>query len=318
MKPFKPRTILVALAEPQERAQPALVRAVQIAKVFGAELVLFHAAFESALSGRPFFDNKRLAQSRGWRLDERRRALERHAQKARRDGLTVRTAAVWEEPAHEAIIRAAIREGAELIVAGPHVRGRPQAPVALRQTDWHLLRLCPQPLLLVHAVNRIDGPVLAALDPLHPKDKPAALDRALAHTGGAIAAALGSSFYAAHSIPASLYAPGEDRDRAFGRMREQATRAMRKTLERAGVEPARTYTVEGLPEKTLPALARKIGAQLLVMGAVSRRGLQRLALGDTAERIIHAAPCDLLIVKPPRFTPRLGRSRREAVILPED
>ncbi|MND09065.1 Universal stress protein E [compost metagenome] len=41
-------------------------------------------------------------------------------------------------------------------------------------------------------------------------------------------------------------------------------------------------------------------ADLVVIGAVSRGALQRLALGSTAERVLDFVPCDLLIVNPDR------------------
>lgn len=91
----KPRTIMAALAEPHRRIQPVLARAAQVAEAFDAELLLFHSAFESALSGRLHFDSKRLARARGWRLDQHMRALDRHARKLRRRSLTVHTLAVW-------------------------------------------------------------------------------------------------------------------------------------------------------------------------------------------------------------------------------
>jgi len=42
---------------------------------------------------------------------------------------------------------------------------------------------------------------------------------------------------------------------------------------------------------------------VMVMGAVSRRGLDRIFLGSTAERVLDRLPCDLLIVKPEGFQP---------------
>ena len=45
-------------------------------------------------------------------------------------------------------------------------------------------------------------------------------------------------------------------------------------------------------------LLTDIGADLVVMGAVSRSGLKRLALGSTAERVLDFLPCDVLVVKP--------------------
>jgi universal stress protein E len=110
-----------------------------------------------------------------------------------------------------------------------------------------------------------------------------------------------------------LYASESERRK----MREQAATAIRRTLESAKIDAARIHVVDGRPEDALPALAKKLRAQVLVMGAISRRGLRRFAVGDTAERTIHASPCDLLILKPAGFSLRLGRSHREPVILPD-
>jgi universal stress protein E len=313
---IKSRTIMVALAEPHKRVQPVLARAAQVAEAFEAELLLFHAAFESALSGRPHFDSKRLARARGWRLDQHTRALDRHAQKLSKRGMTAHGFAIWEEPAHESIIRAAIRDGVDMVVAGPQEPGRHSAHFPLRQTDWQLLRLCPRPLLLVRPGSPSIGPIVAALDPVHANDKPATLDRALAEAAAGLAAALGSSLHVAHCIPPivhALYASESERRK----MREQAATAIRRTLESAKIDAARIHVVDGRPEDALPALAKKLRAQVLVMGAISRRGLRRFAVGDTAERTIHASPCDLLILKPAGFSLRLGRSHREPVILPD-
>jgi universal stress protein E len=37
---------------------------------------------------------------------------------------------------------------------------------------------------------------------------------------------------------------------------------------------------------------------MVVMGAISRTALHRLLLGSTAEQILDALPCDVLLVKP--------------------
>ena len=51
-------------------------------------------------------------------------------------------------------------------------------------------------------------------------------------------------------------------------------------------------------------------AQLVVMGAVSRSGLKRVFIGNTAERVLHDLPCDVLVVKPPRFKARVIKRPR--------
>jgi hypothetical protein len=42
------------------------------------------------------------------------------------------------------------------------------------------------------------------------------------------------------------------------------------------------------------------------MGAISRRGLQRLFIGNTAERMLDHLDCDVLVVKPAGFHTRIA------------
>jgi len=47
--------------------------------------------------------------------------------------------------------------------------------------------------------------------------------------------------------------------------------------------------------------AERVRADIVVMGAVSRSRLQRIFVGNTAERVLDHLPCDVLIVKPTEF-----------------
>ncbi|MFL2545895.1 MAG: universal stress protein [Candidatus Rariloculaceae bacterium] len=52
----------------------------------------------------------------------------------------------------------------------------------------------------------------------------------------------------------------------------------------------------------LPELSERDNVDLIVMGAISRSGMDRVFLGNTAERVLDQLACDLLIVKPEGFT----------------
>lgn len=307
--------VVAAVADPEETLQPVIERAAEIAHAAGADLVLFHAVFEAALSARPLLDSTRLARARGALVSLRTRQLEERAAALDQRGLRVQTHVVWEEPAYESIIRAAIREDASLVVAGPHARGRKSAPFSFRQTDWQLLRFCPRPLLMVRTVEVSPGPVLAALDPLHLNDKPASLDATILATASSVAQQLDAELHAAHSVADALYPLGSTK-RSQAAMREKIGKRLQRAVKKYGVPASRVHLLQGLPERTLPDLAQALGARMIVMGAISRRGLKRFAIGDTAERIIDSVPCDVLIVKPDKFKLVLGRTKRERVILP--
>ena len=60
----------------------------------------------------------------------------------------------------------------------------------------------------------------------------------------------------------------------------------------------------------IPAVAQKLGADLVVMGAVARSGLKRVFIGNTAERVLGALPCDVLVIRPLRFRKRIASAAR--------
>ena len=59
----------------------------------------------------------------------------------------------------------------------------------------------------------------------------------------------------------------------------------------------------------LRALTKRLRASLVVMGAISRSGIQRLLIGNTAERVLDDMPCDVLIVKPAGFKSKVALTK---------
>ncbi|MDW7709705.1 MAG: universal stress protein [Deferrisomatales bacterium] len=63
--------------------------------------------------------------------------------------------------------------------------------------------------------------------------------------------------------------------------------------------PARRFLEVGVPHEEISALARREGAELIVMTTHGRKGLTHLLLGSVTEKLIRTAPCPVLVVPPP-------------------
>jgi nucleotide-binding universal stress UspA family protein len=62
-----------------------------------------------------------------------------------------------------------------------------------------------------------------------------------------------------------------------------------------------THLLKGWARKEIPALAKRIEADLVVMGTVARTGVPGLLMGNTAETILNQIDCSVLAIKPPGF-----------------
>jgi len=72
-----------------------------------------------------------------------------------------------------------------------------------------------------------------------------------------------------------------------------------RRVEQAGI-PIEGETISGRAAPEIVSYAKKIGADLIVMGTHGRSGFQHALLGSVAERVVHHSHCPVLVVPAPR------------------
>ena len=70
---------------------------------------------------------------------------------------------------------------------------------------------------------------------------------------------------------------------------------------------AGSIVLGGIPSESIVTHARGRGCDLIVMGTHGRRGLARLRYGSVAESVLRQAPCPVLTVRSPKFSPNHNR-----------
>lgn len=312
------RSILVAVKDPTSRSLAAVSKAMQVAEGTGAQLELFHAISTPLLADAYVYSPQKLAQAERAIRARHLAALDRIAGRLRLRGIKVTVSAEWDFPAHEAIVRRASRIAADLIVAEKH-SGRHFVPWLLHLTDWELIRLSPLPVLLVKNAKPYRRPaVLAAVDPSHAFAKTAQLDREILRVGGLIADALRGKLHAVHAympIPPLMSTSPEAMNANVIATLESGARlkakaAFQRVLAPVSIPSKRRHLIARAPIHAIPAAARMSRCAIVVMGAVSRSGLKRIFIGNTAERVLDELACDVLVVKPAHFVNRVGRAKR--------
>jgi nucleotide-binding universal stress UspA family protein len=299
------KRILVAV-KPWQRGLPlAASHARQLAKLANAQLQLVGTVFDARAAARSDRGEPAARGARDRALEAARVGLERLAGSLRDWGANVTTSVVWGVPAYEGILATAHEWRADLVVFGIHEHGT--LHTRLTDTDWQLMRRVECPLLLVKRPS-FDGyrTIVAAVDPLHAHDEPYGLDRAVLDAGRSIAHACDSTLRAVYAYPGAaafdLASAVETSPGVFYGAENVAAlhrRAVNELAEQFGVAAGEVDLVAGAAPEGIIDTVTKRRAELVVVGAPRRGGALAATLGSTAEHVVTAATCDVLVVPAP-------------------
>lgn len=121
-----------------------------------------------------------------------------------------------------------------------------------------------------------------------------------------LATTLGSRLYLVHVVEEFVvdygYSAPQYAAAVIDSMREKGSAVLAQAVSEAkqfGVHPqaALLETVAAPAADLIVSHAKKIGADLIVMGTHGRRGLRRLALGSDAEAVVHIAEIPVLLIR---------------------
>ena len=221
------------------------------------------------------------------------------------------------------IIREVIRNGHDLVIKVPEICD--WLDRLFGSDDMHLLRKCPCPVWLIKPGTQTSyRRILATVDTndMYPPAKltsQRAINQQILEMAASLALSDSAELHimsvwetigesAMHS--AFLNIPEENistyLEQARQRCAEDLEAIIRKVINKLGEETLdylkpRTHVVKGSARKEIPALAKRIEADLIVMGTVARTGIPGFIIGNTAETILNQIDCSVLAIKPPGF-----------------
>lgn len=191
--------------------------------------------------------------------------------------------------------------------------------------DMHLLRKCPCPVwLLKPGKSASYKRIVAAVDvddtyPAEELKTRHALNRQILEMASSLALSEFADLHIVHAwevIPESalrekflhtteekiiVYADQARHRHALNLdalMKEVASTLGQDTLDY--LKP-QTHLVKGWARKEIPALVKRVKADLVIMGTVARTGIPGFIMGNTAETILNQIDCSVLAIKPHGF-----------------
>ena len=231
-------------------------------------------------------------------LAEREATVQARIDKYVQPGQKVSLKTVWETDISHWVTERCRKSDYEAVVKTGH---RTESLV-YTPTDWHLLRECPAPVLLVadrkwHKTK----PVLAAVDLASRSPAKKQLNHKVIANAKALATALDADLkiITAIEIP-TLLADMDlvDPRQYVAEARESMEPAIEKLAAAHDLPVSLFRAKRGPAEKVITSEAASVKAQLVVMGTVGRRGVKAKLMGNTAESVLCHLRTDVLTLKP--------------------
>ena len=225
--------------------------------------------------------------------------------------IKVTSLVVWHNRPFEAIIRQVIENSHDLVIKGTHQHDKFKS-VIFTPTDWHILRKCPCPVLLVkeHEWPQ-QGNILAALHVGSDEAEHLSLNNTITKQAKNIAQLITANVHLVNSYPGTpvniaIEIPEFDASEYNSAMQAHHKEAMSKHADSFDIPLANTYVEEGLPETVIEQVALTIDAELVILGTVGRTGISAALIGNTAEHVIDQLNCDVLALKPDGYVSPLA------------
>lgn len=293
--------VLVVL-DPSTEQQKALARAIELAEHTACKLTAFLSIYDFSYEMTTMLSGEERESMRQAVITDREIWIQELLQQARNKGIACSVKVVWHNRPFEAIVQTVTEHGYDLVIKGTHDHDVLKSMI-FTPTDWHILRKCPCPVLLVkeHAWPE-QGNILAAVNAGSEKAHHKALNQLIIRQAKAMAAMLNAKVHLVNAYPGTPihvaieipeFNPVEYNDS----MRHHHVDAANALAGQFDITSDAVHVLEGMPEDVIPRIARELDAEMVLIGTIGRTGLSAAIIGNTAEHVIDRLDCDVLALK---------------------
>lgn len=294
---------ILAVVDPKHGRQPALKRAAWLAKQASATLELLLVEYNSSFEGFRLFSS---SENKGKEslLTNKQEWLDVLAKPYRDEGLTVNTTVRWNKISYKEVLDYADELKPDIIFKSAYSENMLKR-LFITNSCWQLIRHSVTPLWLVQHSDWEGDRICSALDPMHVSDKPAYLDNELIKITQELSSILNMPANYLHSY-AAMPRPqlfGGDQTKAYDQYLKNFTKEHKDAFDKLlnnypDIKKEQQFLIEGFAEEVIPNFVKEHQVGLMIMGAVARGSLDNLLIGHTAERVLEAIECDLLVIHP--------------------
>ena len=294
---------ILTVIDPSTEDQKALKRSIELARHSGGNITAFLTIYDFSYEMTTMLSGEEREAMRQCVIDGRQQWLNELIAKLDHKNITINSSIIWHNRPFEKIIKKVISEDYDIVIKGTHQHDKLKS-VIFTPTDWHILRKCPCPVLLVKEHSWPDnGNILTAINVGSDDEEHKALNQKLTDETIHLASLIKANTHLVNSYPGTpvniaIEIPEFDACEYNDTMLKHHLAAMKNHAQSYSIDHNNTHVKEGLPEDVIQSTAEEIDAELVVLGTIGRTGISAALIGNTAEHVIDRLNCDVLAIKP--------------------
>lgn len=303
---------ILTVIDPTVEDQKALKRSIELANHTNANITAFLTIFDFSYEMTTMLSSDERETMRSSVIDDRQQWLNKIIANLNTKNLTINTKVVWHNRPFEAVINEVLKHDHDIVIKGTHDHDKLKS-VIFTPTDWHILRKCPCPVLLVkdHLWPE-QGNIVAAINVGSDEEEHISLNEKITTQANDLAKTINANVHLVNSYPGtpvniSIEIPEFNAADYNNSMFQHHQEAMADHCKKHHIPEDNTHVIEGLPEDVIQALADKLDAELVILGTIGRTGLSAALIGNTAEHVIDRLNCDVLALKPDGYISPFAR-----------
>lgn len=297
--------VLVVL-DPSSEQQKALNRALQLARLQPCHITAFLAVYDFSYEMTTMLSGEERESMRQAVLNDRKQWINEFLLAPKAAGIDIDIKVVWHNRPFEAVVLAVLDEHYDLVIKGTHDHDVLKSMI-FTPTDWHILRKCPCPVLMVkdHDWPK-HGNIIAAVHAGSEQPHHSQLNQRILDSAGKIAAMLKAQIHLVNAYPGTpvniaIEIPEFNPQQYNDTMKQHHVDAISLLASQHALSIEQCHVQEGLPEDVIPGMAAQLDAEMVLIGTIGRTGLSAAIIGNTAEHVIDRLNCDVLAIKPADF-----------------
>ena len=307
---------ILAVIDPTVDSQHSLSRSIDLAKKSGASITAFMSIYDFSYEMTTMLSAGERESMRASVIKSRQDWLKELIAQPEDNNLNhnlcITTKVIWHNRPFEAIIEQVLEHDYDLVVKSTHHHDKLKS-VIFTPTDWHILRKCPCPVLLVkdHQWPK-NGNIIAAINVGNIEEEHNSLNNKITEEALHLAKLIEGNAHLVNSYPGTpvniaIEIPEFNAVEYNDTMKEHHVQAMALHTKHYDVAPNNVHVKEGLPEDVIETLAESLDCELVILGTIGRTGLSAALIGNTAEHVIDRLNCDLLALKPDGYISPLAK-----------